>query len=151
MFKQTLVLMGAFLCLSPIAAHGAETVKVTLPTFDVTLNEIVADNTHSQYPFIVYKDITYVPMTYHDARLLGLTTQWTEQSGLVVNKASTFDQATARESYKGYATDQANRASYDATIAEFAITVSGNEIINSEEPYPLLVFRDVTYFPLTWR
>ena len=33
----------------------------------------------------------------------------------------------------------------------FAITVNGKSIDNSKEEYPLLVFRDVTYFPLTWR
>ena len=36
-------------------------------------------------------------------------------------------------------------------IGNTDITVNGKTINNDEEPYPLLVFRDVTYFPLTWR
>lgn len=33
----------------------------------------------------------------------------------------------------------------------FIVNVNENRIINSKEKYPLLVFRDVTYFPLAWR
>lgn len=74
----------------PLTAQAAQAVNVTLPAFTVTLNGIEADSVQSQYPFLVYKDITYVPMTYHDARLLGLETKWTAQEGLVINKASEF-------------------------------------------------------------
>ena len=38
-----------------------------------------------------------------------------------------------------------------AQIAAGKITVNGKQIANANEPYPLLRFRDVIYFPLTWR
>ena len=47
----------------PFTAQAAQAVDVALPAFDVTLNGIKADSVQSQYPFLVYKDITYVPMT----------------------------------------------------------------------------------------
>lgn len=135
----------------PFSAQAAQAVNVALPAFTVTLNGIQADPVQSQYPFLVYKDITYVPMTYHDARLLGLETKWTAKEGLVINKASVFDAQTAASAYKPYTAGSKNGSTYQATVVEGAVSVQGKAIDNSKEEYPLLLFRDVTYFPLTWR
>ena len=73
----TAVCLLLALCLLPGEAGAAgESVRVTLPGFDVTLNWAAFSNDYSRYPLLVYKDITYFPMTYHDCRLLGLTTSW---------------------------------------------------------------------------
>ena len=44
-----------------------------------------------------------------------------------------------------------NKNKYTASVAAYNIVVNGKKIQNSKEQYPLLQFRDVTYFPLTWR
>ena len=130
----------------------AADVTVTLPTFPVTLNGVTMEQSKSQYPMLVYKDITYVPMTWADTRLLGLESNWTQQAGLTIAKAATVqDQETAQSAYKPYTTSTANAQSYKAATASGKITVNGKAITNSSEEYPLLVFRDITYFPLTWR
>lgn len=130
----------------------AADVTVTLPTFPVTLNGVTMEQSKSQYPMLVYKDITYVPMTWADTRLLGLESNWTQQAGLTIAKAATVqDQETAQSAYKPYTTSTANGQSYKAATASGKITVNGKAITNSSEEYPLLVFRDITYFPLTWR
>ena len=130
----------------------AADVTVTLPTFPVTLNGVTMEQSKSQYPMIVYKDITYVPMTWEDTRLLGLNSSWTQQTGLVIDKAAEVqDQKTAQAAYKPYKAATANAKSYKASTASGKITVNGKSINNSTEEYPLLLFRDVTYFPLTWR
>lgn len=130
----------------------AAEVNVTLPTFPVTLNGVTMEQSQSQYPMLVYKDITYVPMTWADTRLLGLDSSWTQATGLVIDKADTVqDQKTAQSAYKPYKAATANGKSYKATTASGKITVNGKSINNSKEEYPLLLFRDVTYFPLTWR
>lgn len=127
-------------------------VTVTLPTFPVTLNGITLDQGSSQYPLLVYKDITYVAMTYNDSRLLGLESDWNETNGFTITKAGFIsDQETAKQQYAAYTNDIKNENSYQATRPSFAITVNGKTIDNSKEEFPLLVFRDVTYFPLTWR
>lgn len=132
-------------------AAEAKDVKVTLPTFNVTLNGVSVDQVHNEYPLLVYNDITYVPMTYYDARLLGLSTAWDNNSGLSVAPLSFIpDAQTAQSQYKSYTTDKSNQKSYTASVAQFKIKVSGQEVDNAKEEYPLLVFRDVTYFPLTW-
>lgn len=137
--------------LLPITAHGAEAVTVALPSFSITLNDVAINYQNSQYPFLVYKDITYIPMTYEDAKLLGLVSEWNDENGLSINKSVYYDRDTSRNNYQGYPTTEVNNPTQTATIAQFPVTIAGKEIDNQTEEYPLLVFRDVTYFPLTWR
>ena len=66
------------------AADGS--INVSLPGFKVTLNGTVIENETNQYPLIVYKDITYFPMTYYDCRLLGLESVWDSTTGLKIAK-----------------------------------------------------------------
>lgn len=127
-------------------ALAAEQVTVTIPTFDVTLNGRTVDGTYSKYPLIVYKDITYFPMTYYDSRLLGVQADWRQEDGLTVTKQDGYFYEYMRE-----INEQKNRRRLTAKVAEGQITVNGKVIDNSKEDYPLLVCRDVTYFPLTWR
>ena len=129
-----------------VPARAAERVEVTLPEFPVTLNGQTTSSGYSRYPFLVYKDITYFPMTYHDGRLLGLYTRWTAESGLEIRKNDTPYYEYVRE-----LTGEPNAGTQTAQIVEGPIRVNGTSIDNAGEPYPLLLFRDVTYFPLTWR
>lgn len=146
------VLLSAFLFTSVATPVFADTqVKVTLPTFKVTLNGTTVDNSYSQYPLIVYKDITYFPMTYHGARFLDVKANWYDSTKvLFVGKAEEKEDVLQLEK----ATSK-NKFAYTATIPTYQIavnTIRGSEFLdNSKEPYPVLNFRGVTYFPLTWR
>lgn len=146
-------LIFALICIILFTFNSAEqskaqSVKVTLPAFPVTMNEINIDSNNRQYPFIVYKDITYFPMTWHDSRLLGLETNWTPQAGLEVKQTG---HVIHPNEYKIALQNWRNSVSDYATIASLPITVNGQTIHNATEPYPLLLYRNVTYFPLTWR
>ena len=148
--RRPLLAMGLALLLAWLLptspAVAAPSVTVTVPTFAVTLNGRTMDSTYSQYPLLVYNDITYFPMTYYDSRLLGVQTQWTAERGLHVTKADDYC-----FEYLHPLQAQKNAASLTARLADGSITVNGTPIDNTKEEYPLLVFRDVTYFPLTWR
>ncbi|MFC0216618.1 DUF5050 domain-containing protein [Paenibacillus chartarius] len=124
---------------------AAERVRVHLPDFTVKLNGNTVDNTYRQYPLLVYKDITYFPMTWYDTKLLGLETAWSPESGFSII------QRNVASSYMPYTAEQRNEPAYFAEAPASLIAVNGETIDNSKEPYPLLSFRDVTYFPLTWR
>ena len=141
-------LLSVFLLtISPVQqTWAANAVQVTLPGFTVTLNGQSTSNEYSKYPLIVYKDITYFPMTYYDCRLLGLKTDWTADKGLVIDKNEDYFYEYLRE-----VNNSKNAKKQIAKIADEKITVNGKVIDNSKEEYPLLVFRDITYFPLTWR
>ena len=138
--------LSAFLCTGiTVPAEAAKSVPVTLPTFDVTLNGTVVENNNRQYPLLVYNNITYVPMTYYDCRFLGLETAWNQKDGLGIKKSDLTG------AYYDYKTAKKNNKRGTAQIASGKIKVNGKEIHNASEKYPLLLYRDVTYFPLTWR
>jgi hypothetical protein len=145
-------LIAAALCLSLFAEtgeiHAAEQqVRITLPTFPVSLNGVEVNNENREYPLIVYKDITYFPMTWYDSRLLGLETEWSAEQGLSIHKANNVS-----SSYEPYPIDGRNKSSvYFAAVPSSNIAINGQSIHNTGEEYPLLSFRDVTYFPLTWK
>lgn len=119
---------------------------VTLPSFEVTFGEEEVGSSYRQFPLIVYKDITYVPMTYYDCRYLGLKTDWNDDT-----KTLSIEQTPINCAYRDYKWDWKNNKNNKATVCDFNIVVNGEKIDNSKEEYPLLTFRDVTYFPLTWR
>ncbi len=145
--RITLLLMIIFtLGIFTVPAYAASgNVKVVLPASKVTLNGTVIENATNQYPLIVYKDITYFPMTYYDCRFLGLESVWNSSTGLKIAKTG------VNWEYHKYQATGRNNTDYTAAIAAFQINVNGKQIDNSREEYPLLVFRNITYFPLTWR
>jgi len=126
-------------------AEAASSVRVSLPAFKVNLNGVNIENNYNQYPLIVYNDITYFPMTYFDSRFMGLETAWDGSTGLKIIKTG------ANWSYQKQESSIKNSSIYNAQIAPFKIAVNGKTIDNSKEQYPLLLFRNITYFPLTWR
>ena len=132
------------LLLSGLPVYAASA-QIKLPTFPVTLNGRQIENATLQYPLIVYKDITYFPMTYYDCRFLSLESNYTPESGLSINKTGISGD------YNGYKISGKNLTSGTAQTATFSIRVNGKAIDNSKEQYPLLVYKDITYFPLTWR
>jgi hypothetical protein len=62
-------------------------VKVTLPDYAVSINGHAVDNELRQYPLLVYKGITYFPMTWYDTRLLGLEAIWSAGEGLHIKQS----------------------------------------------------------------
>lgn len=68
---------------------------------------------YSQYPSLLYKNITYVPITYYDAQLLGLTSVWSQGQGLTIDKAAfVADKETAQQQYQPYVSSSKNAGSY---------------------------------------
>lgn len=136
--------------LPSFSANTATTVKATVPTYTWELDYETVNFKYSTYPPLSYKDITYFPMTWHYCRLLGLTSVWVEGEGLFIASWGTYGPATGEfelPTYKG----SRNPSTVTATVATYPIYVNGKKIDNSKEEYPLLNFRGVTYFPMTWR
>ena len=138
------VLSACLLSSAPSVAL-AQNVSVTLPTFPVTLNGIALNPLTDRYPVIVYNNITYFPMTYDYGNFLGLSTEWADNT-LTVNKMTSYI-----DNLICFKKEDGNKNKYTAAVSTANIVVNGKVIDNKKEEYPLLVFRDITYFPLTWR
>ncbi len=117
-----------------------------IPACSVTLSGQSVDNSYRQYPLLQYKDIVYFPMTYYDCRFLGVATKWSSDTNTLEITKENISGA-----YRNYKWEWKNGKSNEITICNFNIIVNGKEIDNTNEKYPLILFRDVTYFPLTWR
>lgn len=142
-----IVLSLVFLFSNAISVEAAQNVQVKIPTFPVVLNDQSYDNQHAEYPLLVYKDITYFPMTYYLTRELGLSSEWDKEKGLYIVQHQEPD---IIETDTMTANNKTNKL-YQATIPTYPIVVNGWEVDNSKAEYPLLNFRGVTYFPLTWQ
>ncbi len=141
MKKKLLIALAAAAALAlPVSASAAG--KAALPSFEVRLNGIEADNSSRRYPLAVYNDITYFPMTYYDAAFLGLKSSFTEADGLSV---------TSTNPSGVYRPENGPSGSLEISLPSYPITVNGVSIDNSAEEYPLLNIGGITYFPLTWR
>ena len=135
----------AVLALSLVpAASAAASVRVTLPQFRVTLGGQTIDPAKEEYPFLVYKDITYLPLTYFGCRLLGLYAKWSPETGLIVTDAG------AKGAYQSSPRVSRNGGALYASVATGPIEICSKRIENDREEYPFLLFRDITYLPMTW-
>ncbi len=117
-----------------------------IPKCKVTFNGQEVDSINRQYPLLQFRDIVYFPMTYYDCRFLGVSTKWNgDTNNLEITKENISG------AYRNYNWEWKNGKSNEITICNFNIIVNGKEIDNKNEEYPLILFRNVTYFPLTWR
>lgn len=149
MWELKIMKKTAFIILGVIMSVGtsvyAKNETASLPIFDVTLNGVKVENDYRTFPMLLYKDITYVPMTYQDCRYLGLSTEWDNNT-----KTLSIEKSHITCAYKDYKQERKNPDKNEIAVCDFNIIVNGKQIDNSKEEYPLLTFRDVTYFPLTW-
>ncbi len=125
----------------------SKTVSITIPSFPVEVDYMAVDSQYMQYPLIVYNDITYFPLTWNWCHRMGLVSGYTQKDGLYIAKY-----------YREYDVDKVDNGgyqkagnTYSATIVDYPVFINGVQIDNAKEQYPLLNFRNVTYFPLTWR
>lgn len=147
MKKRTILLLLVLGVLVWTTPAYAKNVSVQVPTFPVELNDVAYDNQRATYPLLVYQDVTYFPMTYRMTRSMGLTTAWDNTKGLYIAQHREED-ATSVEEMNG---KNKLGGKYTASIPNYSIKVNSWSIDNSKEPYPLLNFRGITYFPLSWR
>ncbi|MCL2548015.1 MAG: hypothetical protein FWE76_02480 [Symbiobacteriaceae bacterium] len=140
-----IAVLGA-LGLNCVAIAAESYVTVTIPSLAVTINDVDVDYQRARYPFITYQDTTYFPMTYDLCSFLGVDTAWTEQDGLYV-AASEY----ATYNLPWFSRGDNAAGSFVAQVVSFPVYVNGKFIDNSREEYPLLLFRNITYFPLIQR
>ncbi len=144
------LLMLCLLLPSVLAGAQDSNVKVNIAPFYTEIDYMSVDNRYVEFPLITYKDITYFPMTYNLCERLDLVSGFDSQKGLFISRSSVDSYADAREMFGGSANNSYDKL-YNASIPTYPIYLNGIKIDNSREEYPLLNFRNVTYFPMTWR
>lgn len=69
---------------------AAEQVNIKIAPYYTEIDYISVYNPGVQYPLIVYKDITYFPMTYGLCTRLGLASGYTPTDGLYISQYDTL-------------------------------------------------------------
>lgn len=137
-----------------IVRDPADKLAVRIPGFAVHVNGTRIDSASSRYPLLVYKGVTYFPMTWNYSKALGLATKWSAEDGFGVSRAdaagTTGSAGSAGEIQYEQGSQNDLSQTYYAELPTFDIRVNGKLIDNDTEPYPALVFRNITYFPMTW-
>lgn len=137
-----MAVMAVILVLSSANAFAAtKNVSVSLPSFKVTLNGSEINNSYSKYPLIVYKDITYFPMTFGGCRYLGLETKWDQKAGLEINKTNI---SYPLDEYK---TNQKNSDKYTASIPKFNIKINEKTVDKKQCRISFVDFQGYNVFP----
>lgn len=112
----------------------------------ITLNEQIIDNESAKYPFLLYRNITYVPMTYHLCRFLGLETNWDDSA-----RALSIEKASRTFPYVPDA-DGNNKTGEAVAVSavSYPVMIDGISSDQFDSTWPLLNYKGITYFPLTW-
>ena len=144
--KQILCALLCVLALTnAVPAARAAEVQAGVAAGKVVINGRAIDNSSAEYPLLVYRDITYFPMTFHLCRFLGLTTEWDAPSRtLIITRTGEAGDYVPDTGHSG------RRGSVSATRVDYPVVVNDEGIDNSAAKYPLLNYSGVTYFPLTW-
>lgn len=146
--KKTLILMLCLITLTLGVSFADNQVKVTYANYPIRINGQAVDNRLLPYPFLVYNQITYVPLTWDFTQALSLSTHFDTSQGLAVSlspqnsgidKAFTYEESP--RSLTGTSTAQ---------LASFPVTINGERIISTASSYPVLVYKGITYLPLTY-
>lgn len=128
-------------------SEPSRTVTAAVAPGPVTLNGQAMDNTSARYPMLLYRDVTYVPMTWNLSHFLGLTI-WYDG----VARTLTIDKSGGSEPYVPDTAGSARPGqAVTAQTVDYVVVVNGEVVSGGDTDWPLLSYRNVTYFPLTWR
>lgn len=142
--KKLLLASGTvLLMLGAVNASASE--KVIIPDYECIINDSSVYYADSEYPLISYRDITYFPMTYDYCRALSLASSWVDGKGLYI----AYVPFGTNDALPIYPTVQ-NAKVNEAVIPDYPIYINGKKLNNKNADYPLLNFRGVTYFPMTY-
>lgn len=139
----------------PITHASVSTVRVTVSDDPVRINGQLMDNALAKYPFLTYKGITYLPLTWDNATALGIQLMWNTESGLQIYKQTNYVQGSFPGGMRpplqqDISAQRPLPISYTAALSNYPISIAYQTVDNSQEEYPFLEFQDITYMPLTW-
>ena len=141
--------MLLILPLTLITKTNAKSVDIHLPTFNIYVNEVKVENDYKKYPFIVYKGITYFPLTYDDAKFMGWNLKWIKKTR-ELHVVSTEQVNYQWEEYKQVKGKTKNKKIMKAKTPEFKIKFGEKYLPKTIGKYPVLVYNHVTYIPLVY-
>lgn len=144
--KKQVIIIFALLLLLPLGVFAENNeITVTIANYDVTIDGQKLNIAESQYPILVYQEITYIPMTTDILKGTGLKLHFSSEEGLKI------DRKNFKSSFKQGFLDSENvlGSIKKARIVTYPIELNGRLIDNIHEEYPILSYKGIAYLPLT--
>ncbi len=146
----------AFAFLFGLPAY-ASAYGVQIAPFYTQIGSMSVDNRYVKYPLITYNDVTYFPMTYDLCQMLNLRTGFDKEKGLYIASLPTWIYSETEPQPFGDSAVNKRGKKYAATSVNYPVYLNGVQINAAgdeayvQSDYPLLNFRGITYFPMTWK
>lgn len=141
--KKLFTVLGIFISLFLFYTANAVAADILIPDYKCIINNCDIYYRDSIYPFISYKDITYFPMTWDYSKALNISSSWVEGKGLYIAYHPSYADLPIYET-------TVNKKYDTAVIPTYPIYINGSKIENESEEWPILNYRGITYFPMTW-
>lgn len=141
----------------PAIAEARE-VTIALPEHQVTINGQKIDSQSEMHPLLMYKGITYLPLTDEINEFVGLELKfyqlpWITEPGYDVWFVGLEDRTIER--WPSHFRQPLNYLMDTAKILRNRIAVNtiayDDFAVNSQLEYPLLSYQDIVYLPLTYQ
>lgn len=126
-----------------ISAEDGNNAKVKFFNKDIVINGEKIINHQSSYPYFVYNDIIYFPITWENGKILGFETKWDQQ-------AKTLEIIKCEPTQKNYGQRWLKFGKAYLTAAKSQVTVISDGKKIDTSGYPLFDYNNVTYVPLTY-
>lgn len=150
--KKMFVLISIILVIMSSTVIAAENdIVASISPFKVKVNEsgYIENNT---YPSLFYNNVVYIPMTYNVGEFLGMTIEWVDgydQKVLLLTKKENRE-VIETDNVKEYGVE---KKPVKANVSDCTIAVCKGEnldLVRGTKEYPLLMYKDIIYIPLTW-
>lgn len=131
--------------IEPVIFRHEDEYQILLSENMVEMGGKCYKNSDFEYPFINYLGYAYIPLTYFGCRAMGITCDWTRETGLILSSGTEFTEPLMGE-------NGMKRGIYDkATLYKGKITINGTEYDCGDAYYPILSYKDVVYLPVLWK
>lgn len=137
--KKFITLICAALALLAVPAAG--NIGVGTAPFEVKINSCVYGS--DEYPFLYYRDITYMPLTYDMCRFAGISLRDMSDGYFISASLPEISELSPQP---------AQVKSVTAQFPERPAYIMENRLENyyRDADYPVLMYNGIVYMPLTW-
>lgn len=120
--------------------------EAMIPNFSVKINGTEINTSTAQYPVLNFNHITYIPLTSDFLNYLDISYDWSNPSGIIVNRKS---QSVNKGAFVSAFNSGNSVKGQNKSIARVSKPMIVNGTTVSSDQYPIINFGDVNYLPLT--
>lgn len=144
------IISAAVMTIALVTSANAAEEKAEISPFEHNIVFTDFYNYATEYPVLLYKNVSYIPMTSSMCNELYLSIAFTPEDGLYIARGGGREHIGTERTQVLGAVDYINPSDGKVTVAipEYPVYINGRKYDNTE--YPALNFRGVTYLPLTW-